>query len=131
MAAYGFGDSSFRAAGGEEGLRKLVESFYSHMNQLEEAKGIRAMHDEDLTDVKDRLARFLCGWLGGPPRYREKYGPVSIPMAHLPFSIGQAEHDAWLLCMQKAVDEQPYASDFKEYLMKQFRVPAGRVRNRP
>lgn len=33
----------------------------------------------------------------------------------------------WLLCMQKAVDEQAYKESFKVYLMKQLRVPAQRI----
>jgi hemoglobin len=127
---YGFMDTSYKAAGGEEGLRRLVERFYEEMDRLEEAKGVRAMHAEDLTEVKDKLARFLCGWLGGPHRYQEKYGPISIPGAHAPFPIGAAERDAWLLCMRRAVEAQPYTEDFKAYLMRQLAVPAERVRNR-
>jgi hemoglobin len=127
---YGHQDTSFQAAGGEEGLRRLVDRFYEEMCTLPEAAGIRKMHADDLTEVKDKLARFLCGWLGGPKRYQEKYGPISIPMAHHPFAIGPAERDAWLLCMQRAVDAQPWAQDFKDYLMKQLAIPAERVRNR-
>lgn len=126
---YGHQDTSFQAAGGEEGLRLLVDRFYEEMDRLPEAKLIREMHNADLTEVKDKLARFLCGWLGGPRRFQEKYGPINIPMAHAPFPIGRAERDAWLLCMKKAVEAQPYAQDFKAYLMQAFSVPAERVRN--
>ena len=41
---------------------------------------------------------------------------------------GIEESEAWLLCMQKAVDLQPYEADFKVYLMEQLRVPAERIR---
>ncbi len=97
---FGIQDASFRAAGGEEGIRKLVDRFYEEMDSLAEAKHIREMHQADLEEVKDKLSRFLCGWLGGPRRYQEKYGPISIPTAHAPFAIGSAERDAWLLCMR-------------------------------
>jgi hemoglobin len=127
---YGTGDASYQAAGGEAGLRKLVDRFYEEMCTLAEAKQIRDMHQEDLTEVKDKLARFLCGWLGGPKRYQEKYGPINIPGAHVPFAIGPLERDAWLLCMARAVAAQPYEENFKQYLMKQFAIPAERVRNR-
>jgi hemoglobin len=43
-------------------------------------------------------------------------------------SIGVEETEAWMLCMQKAVDEQPYEDSFKHYLIKQLRVPAERIR---
>jgi hemoglobin len=128
--AYGNQDASFRAAGGEAGIRRLVDRFYQEMDELPEAKVIREMHSTDLEMVKDKLARFLCAWLGGPKLFQEKYGPISIPFAHQRFPIGGAERDAWLRCMQAAVDEQPYDPAFKEYFMKQIAVPAERVRNR-
>lgn len=36
--------------------------------------------------------------------------------------------DAWMLCMQKAVAEQPYEESFKHYLLAQLAVPAERIR---
>lgn len=124
---YGEGDASFQAAGGIEGIERLVEDFYHFMDELEEAEGIRAMHQENLTEVKERLARFLCGWLGGPRRYAEKYGPINIPRFHASWPIGETESSAWLLCMEKAIARQPYAPDFAEYLLRQLRVPASRI----
>jgi hemoglobin len=128
--AYGQGDASFQAAGGEVGVKRLVWAFYEQMHTLEEAKIIRAMHPKDLDQSRDKLYRFLCGWLGGPKLYQEKYGPINIPGAHRHLDIGIAERDAWLLCMQRAADEQPYAEDFKAYLLKQLYPPANFSRTR-
>lgn len=127
---YGKGDSSFQAAGGEAGIRQLVDCFYDHMEQLPEAAKILAMHPEDLLTSRDKLARFLCGWMGGPNRYKEKYGAIAIPRAHAHLDIGSAERDAWLLCMEKALAQQVYAPEFRVYLLKQLSVPAERSRNR-
>ena len=127
---YGVGDASYRAAGGETGIRRLVDDFYDAMDQLPEAATIRAMHPADLTVSRDKLARFLCGWLGGPKLYAEKYGPINIPQAHSRFGIGSKERDAWLSCMAEALKNQPYAADFKKYLLEQLHVPAERSRNR-
>ena len=127
---YGKGDASFRAAGGEDGIQRLVDCFYREMDQSSDAVIIRKMHTEDLTEVKDKLFRFLVGWLGGPRLFQEKYGPIHIPNAHRGFSIGAIERDAWLTCMERAVALQPYREDFKIYLMKQLAVPAERIRNR-
>ncbi len=127
---YGQQDASFHAAGGEVGIRQLVDAFYDEMQQAEYAATIRSMHPEDLEVSRDKLARFLCGWLGGPKRYSEKYGGMSIPAAHAHLDIGLAERDAWLKCMQVAVDKQDYAVDFKKYLIEQLSVPAERVRKR-
>ncbi|MCP5201539.1 MAG: group II truncated hemoglobin [Gammaproteobacteria bacterium] len=126
--AYGEDDASFQAAGGEDGLRHLVDDFYDIMDSLPLAAGIRAMHPADLAVSRDKLARFLCGWLGGPNRFNEKYGPITIPGAHRHLDIREAERDAWLVCMKLAIDRQDWAADFKDYLLRALVVPAERTR---
>jgi hemoglobin len=126
--AYGEGDSSFQAAGGEVGLRRLVDTFYARMVELPQAQHILAMHPENLDVSRDKLARFLCGWLGGPHLYNEKYGRISIPAAHQHLRIGNAERDAWLECMAYAIAAQNYHEDFKTYLLAQLAVPAEAIR---
>ena len=128
--SYGDGDASFQAAGGETGIRRLVDDFYELMGQLPETQEIRALHPADLTQSRDKLARFLCGWLGGPQRYREKYGPIRIPSAHAHLNIGTKQRDAWLSCMHQALEQQPYAESFKAYLITQLAIPAERCRTR-
>lgn len=130
QASYGEGDASFQAAGGEQGVFKLVHDFYHQMTILPEARVIRGMHAEDLSQSIDKLACFLCGWLGGPKLYREKYGEIRIPVAHRHLDIGLAERDAWLLCMEKAIALQPFAEEFKAYLLRELFVPAERSRTR-
>lgn len=130
LSNYGEGDASFRAAGGEEGIFRLVNEFYHQMSILPEAQVIRAMHTNDLALSIDKLACFLCGWLGGPKLYREKYGDIRIPVAHRHLDIGVAERDAWLLCMEKAIARQPFAEDFKAYLLRELFIPAERSRTR-
>ncbi len=124
---YGKGDASYKAAGEEAGILRLVESFYAFMNDLPEAKNIRAMHPFDLGESIDKLSRFLCGWTGGPKLYSEKYGSIAIPPAHAHLPIGRNEASAWLSCMQHAIDAQNYAPEFKRYLITQLAVPAGRI----
>jgi len=127
---YGQGEASFEAAGGFDGIKQLVDAFYDAMETLPQASTVREMHSEDLTESRDKLTRFLTGWLGGPKLFSEKYGPIRIPVAHRHLDIGPAERDAWLACMQVAVDAQPYQQDFRDYLMTQLYVPAERSRNR-
>ena len=128
--AYGVGDASYQAAGQEAGIRKLVNAFYSVMGDLPEAQKIREMHPDDLEESRDKLARFLCGWLGGPKLYQGKYGTIKIPKAHRHLEIGPAERDAWLRCMEEALSQQSYATAFKQYLLEQLYVPAEGSRNR-
>jgi len=126
--SYGSGDASFQAAGGEAGLRRLVDTFFDRMGNDERFATIYALHPEDNAISRDKLARFLCGWLGGPKRYNEKYGAISIPQVHAHLAIAAAERDQWLTCMAESVAGQPFAADFKKYLMQQLYVPAEAVR---
>lgn len=124
---YGTQDASYQAAGGIEGIRRLVDDFYDIMDSWEPARTIRQMHAEDLTLARDKLACFLSGWLGGPKLFQKRYGSISIPMFHTSWPIGETERDAWLGCMAQAIERQPYSADFKDYLLRQLRVPAERI----
>jgi hemoglobin len=128
--SYGIEDASYQAAGREIGIRKLVDDFFAHMGSDSRFKVIYGMHPEDIEVSRDKLARFLCGWLGGPKLYQEKYGGISIPRVHEHLTIATPERDQWLTCMRETVAEQPFESDFKTYLMQQLFVPAEGVRRR-
>lgn len=127
---YGTGDASFLAAGGETGIFALVNNFFDRMGSDERFATIWLLHPDDKTVSRDKLARFLCGWLGGPKLYNEKYGAIGIPRVHAHLPIGTAERDQWLTCMAESVREQPFDPDFKTYLMEQLFVPAEAVRRR-
>ena len=127
---YGTGDASFRAAGGEAGIRRLVDCFYDYMASLPVAAHIRDMHPADMAGSRDKLFRFLCGWLGGPKLFQEKYGPIRLPVAHQHFEIGHAEKEAWLTCMKKALADQPFQESFKVYMLEKLQFPAEKIRNK-
>jgi len=127
---YGVADASFQAAGREDGIRKLVDEFFDRMGSDPRFAVIYDMHPEDKEESRDKLARFLCGWLGGPKLYHEKYGSISIPRVHEHLAIATPERDQWLTCMREAVAEQEFASSFETYLMEQLFVPAEGVRRR-
>ena len=125
---YGQGDATYKAVGEAEGLLNLVNCFYDHMEVLQEAEVIRAMHPQDLTVSRDKLYCFLSGWMGGPRLFSEKYGSIAIPRVHAHLPIKQEEGDAWLLCMEKALVKLDYPEDFQEYLLEQLKVPVQRIR---
>ena len=126
--ADGVPTTPYEAAGGLDGITRLVDEFYRNMDTLPEAKVIRAMHPEDLTESRKKLTYFLSGWLGGPRLFQQHFGPISIPGAHKRFPIGYEERDAWLLCMQRALAVQPFSTELKDYLLAALSVPAERVR---
>ena len=115
---------------GETGIRDLTSAFYDIMDRDPEFAGLRRMHAQDLSPMKEKLAEYLIGWMGGPPLYAQKYGSVCMTEPHEPFHIGPEERDQWLLCMERAL-ERTGASDELVQMLKQplFRV-ADAVRNR-
>lgn len=98
--------SPFDALGGEPGVRKLVDRFYDLMDSVDKAEHIRRMHPDDLTDSRQKLFEFLCGFLGGPSLYIQKHGHPRLRMRHAAFSIDEAARDSWLACMHQALEEQ-------------------------
>ena len=96
----------YEALGGPDAVRRLVDRFYDLMDELPETHGLRQLHPDDLAGSRQSLFEFLSGWFGGPPLYIEKKGHPRLRMRHMPFAIGPAERDQWMLCMRTALDEQ-------------------------
>ena len=115
---------------GEDGIQRLVNTFYDIMDSLPEAAGVRAMHANDLSTMKIKLAEYLTGWMGGPPVYAQKYGSVCMTSPHEFYHIGPDERDQWLLCMDKALAQTGASEELVAMLkMPLFRI-ADAIRNR-
>ncbi len=115
---------------GEDGIQHLVNTFYDIMDSLPEAAGVRAMHADDLSTMKIKLAEYLTGWMGGPPVYAQKYGSVCMTSPHEFYHIGPDERDQWLLCMDKALAQTGASEELVAMLkMPLFRI-ADAIRNR-
>ncbi len=97
--------SMFDRVGGAVTIDRLVEAFYARMDTLPEARTIRTMHAPDLGQVKNVLKRYLSEWTGGPKLYSPEKGHPRLRQRHMGFKIGNAERDAWLLCMRGALEE--------------------------
>lgn len=121
----------FEWIGGEAGVRLLVDRFYHLMDSDPEAAGIRALHPPDLAGSREKLWLFLVGWLGGPPLYVERHGHPRLRARHLPFPIGDAERDAWMRCMNQALDEHSMPDMLREQMRERLGSVADHMRNRP
>jgi len=97
--------SLYEALGGEDTLLKLVTRFYEVMDTDPRAAGIRAMHQPNLSEAREKLFLFLVGWSGGPEHYIERYGHPMLRRRHLPFAIGESERDQWMFCMVRAMHD--------------------------
>ena len=124
------GPSAFERLGGESAVRALVMRFYDLMDLEPAYADLRALHPSTLDGSRDKLTWFLCGWLGGPQHYTERYGHPMLRARHLPFRIGIHERDQWLACMQQAMAEQQVDSALSLRLSEAFFGTADWMRNR-
>lgn len=123
--------SLFDALGGADGIGRLVDRFYDRVVERADAGPLRRMHPEDLAETREKLKLFLTGWSGGPPVYAERFGHPRLRARHLPFPIDSAARDAWLACMQDALDAEVADAGVREHLAASFLRVADHMRNTP
>jgi hemoglobin len=120
----------FEALGGEPAVRQLVDRFYDLMVLEPAFAGLRALHPDVLDSSRDKLHWFLCGWLGGPQLYVEKFGHPRLRARHLPYPIGIAERDQWMACMSQAMRELSIDEAMSLRLAESFFGTADWMRNK-
>ncbi len=116
--------------GGEPAVRALVDRFYDLMDLEPAYAGIRSLHPTDLGGSRDKLFWFLCGWLGGPDLYIQRFGHPRLRARHLPFDIGISERDQWMACMVQAMGEEGVSAELSDRLTRSFFGTADWMRNR-
>jgi hemoglobin len=93
----------FDAVGGSDTFRRLVAGFYA---RVAVDPVLRPLYPEsDLGPAEERFRMFLEQYWGGPTTYSEQRGHPALRRRHLPFAIGPAERDAWLVAMRASLDE--------------------------
>ena len=124
-------NNHYQRIGGDEKIRALVQRFYYLMDELPEAFGVRKLHGADLKDAEEKLFMFLSGWMGGPQRYVEQFGHPRLRMRHITFSIGDAERDQWMLCMNQAMQDVVEDEGLRQELSAAFGKVADFMKNKP
>lgn len=125
---YGEGDSTYQALGALNGITQLVDRFYDLMDQKQDARELRDMHPNNLSQSRKKLVYFLSGWTGGPEIYSEAFGNTSLPQAHARFNVTESSMKAWLACMDQALEELDYPDTLRHYLIEKLSVPAQAMR---
>lgn len=120
----------YELLGGEPAVRRLVDRFYQLMDEKYHVQALRDMHPQDLTGSRDKLFKFLSGWLGGPDLFVQEFGHPMLRARHMPFSIDQAARDQWLHCMFEALNEMDVPESLKQQLEVSFFRTADFMRNR-
>jgi len=110
----------YERLGGEPGVRALVDRFYDLMDLEPHYAELRAIHPATLEGSRDKLHWFLCGWLGGPDLYIQRYGHPRLRARHLPYRITVLERDQWMACMIQAMQERELEAALAQRLAEAF-----------
>ena len=120
----------FARLGGEAGVRRLIDRFYDLMDIEPAYAELRALHPTPLDGSRDKLYWFLCGWLGGPNHYIERFGHPMLRARHLPYAIGNRERDQWMACMGQSMLEVDAPPELVSGLTQALQGTADWMRNR-
>jgi hemoglobin len=117
----------FDQIGGHETFRRLVSEFY---RGVADDPVLRPLYPEqDLSGAERRLTLFLEQYWGGPRTYSEQRGHPRLRMRHVPFSIGEAERDAWLAQMRRAVGSLGLTPEQHDTLWRYLEMAAFSLQN--
>lgn len=108
--------------GGADGVEKLVETFCDILETTETGKPVYLLHlrGHGMAHARMEQFNFFSGMFGGPKLYAEKWGHSNIRQIHEHVAIGETESQAWLTCMDSALDKLAYPDQLKQQLMQSF-----------
>ncbi len=118
----------YEAVGGEPFFVSLVDRFYQGV----EADPILAplYPQDDMEGARRRLHLFLMQYFGGPTTYSQERGHPRLRMRHIPFTVGEAERDAWVRHMRLSLEKAEASDEVKTLMMTYFENTATFLRNR-
>lgn len=120
--------SLYDRAGGTTFFEGLVARFYAAVATDPVLRQIYP--DADLAPAQRRLTLFLIQYWGGPQTYGEERGHPRLRMRHVPFAIGPAERDRWLVHMRAAIVAMEPPVDVADELERYVSMAAEAMRNR-
>lgn len=94
----------YEMIGGSAVVMAIVDRFYRLMEDEAAYAELRALHAEDLTQVRAGLAAFLNGWLGGPRDWFDR--GACVMSLHRPIRISQEAARQWAEAMTRAIADQ-------------------------
>ncbi|MGE4431339.1 MAG: globin [Sphingobium sp.] len=95
----------YEMLGGSAVVMAIVDRFYRLMAEEAGYAELRALHAEDLTPVRDGLAGFLNGWLGGPRDWFDR--GACVMSLHRAIPVSQEVARQWAEAMTRAIADQP------------------------
>lgn len=118
----------FEAIGGEKTVNRLVEAFYHHV-KLHPV--ISSLFPDDMSETVRKQKQFLTQLLGGPQLYSMEHGHPMLRARHLHFKIGAEEADAWLTCMDHAMNDIGLDPEYRKIIFERLSKTAHHMINQP
>ncbi|MFD2045358.1 globin [Ornithinibacillus salinisoli] len=118
----------FEAIGGFETVERLVTAFYKRVGKHPK---LTPIFPDDLTETTRKQSLFLTQFFGGPQLYSEEFGHPMLRRRHLPFEITPSRKDAWLACMDAALDEANIEEPYRTAIFEKLTMTAHHMMNTP
>lgn len=123
-----FDKSPYELIGGAETIGKLVNAFYDLVAVHPELSPI---FPKDLTETREKQYLFLTQFFGGPLLYSELHGHPMLRARHLPFPITPKRAEAWLSCMNQAMEQIGLEGPIRDFMFGRLTQTAYHMVNRP
>lgn len=118
----------YEAIGGIDTIDKLVDAFYKRVGNHPKLVPI---FPEDLTETARKQKLFLTQFFGGPRLYEQERGHPMMRRRHLPFEITPSRRDAWLDCMNEALEEAGIDEPYRTAIFEKLTLTANHMMNTP
>ena len=118
----------FEAIGGYEPIDRLIEGLYKRIGQHPK---LTPIFPDDLEESARKQRLFLIQFLGGPPLYTEDRGHPMLRRRHLAFAITPERKDAWLECMNGALEEAGIKDPYRTAIFDRLTMTAQHMVNTP
>lgn len=114
--------------GGRRRVECMIDCLY---DRIESDPELRAVFPADLDVGRAKQKLFFEQWLGGEPRYSQRYGSPRLRQRHLPFSISRRRADRWLDHMSAAIRDCGLDDGHANEIMEALRPLARHFVNQP
>lgn len=118
----------FEAIGGFDTIDRLVTAFYKRVGAHPK---LTPIFPDDLTETARKQRLFLTQFFGGPQIYTEDRGQPMMRRRHLPFVITPERRDAWLECMEEALQEAKIEEPYRTAIFDKLSMTANHMMNTP
>lgn len=117
----------YEAIGGQSSVDKIVHSLYK---QVAKHEALIPIFPTDLTETIHKQRLFLTQFFGGPSLYLEERGHPMLKRRHMPFEITFERRNAWLECMDKALDEAEIEEPYRSAIFDRLSLTATHMVNK-